>query len=144
MIVACCDAECVVLAEHGGRLYDGLLPTLETLHGQFHMSIVSNCGLGYIESFYTGNQTRSYFDDEENAARTGKGKADNIRLVMERNHLDRAIYIGDTQGDYHAAMQAGVEFVHAAYGFGKAPEAKWRIGQPSELPALVSQIIQQW
>ena len=46
-------------------------------------------------------------------------KGENIRLVTERNHLDAAVYVGDIQGDYEASRQAGVGFIHAAYGFGK-------------------------
>ncbi len=37
---------------------------------------------------------------------------------MERNSLDRAVYVGDTQGDLDASDSAGVPFIHAAYGFG--------------------------
>ena len=155
IIVGCCDAECVVLAEHGGQLYPELLPTLESLHMRYHMSVVSNCGLGYIESFYAGNHTRAYFDDEENAARTGLGKAENIALVMRRNGLRRAVYIGDTEGDYQAARKADgllraedsdacVAFIHAAYGFGQAPEARWRVRSVAELPACIREITAHW
>lgn len=140
VIVECCDAECIPLAKYGGELYDGLEEVLGTLHKKYHLSVVSNCGLGYIEAFFTGNKTQKYFDDYENAARTGMGKAENIRLVMERNGIDRAIYIGDTQGDYNAAMQAGVDFVLASYGFGDAPEARWKISSLYELPALAEMI----
>ena len=143
VIVACCDAECIPLAEHGGRLFEGLETVLKKLHERYHMSVVSNCGLGYIEAFYQGNRTKQYFDDEENAARTGMGKADNIRLVMERNGIDRAVYIGDTLGDYQAAKQASVDFVFAAYGYGDAPDAKWRIDSLNELPALIEQIFSE-
>lgn len=140
VIVECCDAECIPLAKYGGRLYPDLENVLEELHARYHMSVVSNCGLGYIEAFFQGNGTARYFDDYENAARTGMGKAENIRLVMERNGLERGVYIGDTQGDYLAAKQAGTDFVHAAYGFGKAPDAAWRINSLRELPALLERI----
>ena len=57
--------------------------------------------------------------------RTGKQKWENIRLVVERNHLQRPVYVGDTAMDQEAAQKAGVPFLHAAYGFGDvtgAPE----------------------
>lgn len=141
LIYGCCDWENVPLAKYGGDLFDGLIPVLKELHRKYHMSVVSNCGLGYIEAFFTGNRTEEYFDDYENAVRTGMGKAENIRLVMERNGLDRAIYIGDTNGDYTASVKAGVDFILAAYGYGDAPEAKWRIDHLSELPAVVEKIL---
>ena len=140
MIYGCCQWENIPLAEHGGELFDGLIPVLEQLHGQYHLSVVSNCGLGYIEAFFTGNHTASYFDDYENAARTGQGKAENIRLVMARNGLERAVYIGDTQGDWNAAQKAGIPFVLAAYGYGDAPQARWRIDHLRQLPAVLEEI----
>lgn len=143
VIVACCDAECIPLSIHGGKLYEGLEQILAQLHREYHMSVVSNCGLGYIEAFYSGNHMRQYFDDEENAARTGLGKAGNIRLVMQRNGLDHAVYIGDTQGDRQAAEEAGVAFVYAAYGFGHVPDAKWKIERLSELPNVIKQILRE-
>ena len=140
MIYGCCQWENIPLAEHGGELFDGLIPVLERLHRQYHLSVVSNCGLGYIEAFFTGNHTASYFDDYENAARTGQSKAENIRLVMARNGLGRAVYIGDTQGDWKAATAAGIPFVLAAYGYGDAPQARWRIDHLSQLPAGLEEI----
>lgn len=140
MIYGCCQWENIPLAEHGGELFDGLIPVLEQLHRQYHLSVVSNCGLGYIEAFFTGNRTASYFDDYENAVRTGQSKAENIRLVMARNGLERAVYIGDTQGDWNAATAAGIPFVLAAYGYGDAPQARWRIDHLSQLPAVLEEI----
>ncbi len=52
--------------------------------------------------------------------------------------MDDAVYVGDIQGDYDASMDAGVKFIHAAYGFGtiedKVPEihtnsVNWRTWQ---------------
>lgn len=33
---------------------------------------------------------------------------------MKRNHIESAVYVGDTEGD----QAAGIPFVYAAYGFG--------------------------
>lgn len=55
---------------------------------------------------------------------------------MERNHLRRPVYVGDTAMDQEAARLAGIPFLHAAYGFGKvegAPELR----SPLELLDLV-------
>ena len=59
---------------------------------------------------------------------------------MERNRINRAVYVGDTQMDA-AAADAGIPFIHAAYGFGAVPEAQWIIGDFSELPGPVSRIL---
>ena len=41
-----------------------------------------------------------------------------IKLIVERNNIDEAVYVGDIQGDYDSSKRAGVKFIHAAYGFG--------------------------
>lgn len=139
-IYGCCALENDFLTERGGILYPQEEPVLRLLRERYHMSIVSNCGQGYIEAYLTAHRMWPLFDDRENAVNTGMGKAENIRLVMERNALDCAVYVGDTQGDWQAAGRAGAVFVHAAYGFGQVPEAKWRIASLAELPALLEQI----
>ena len=69
---------------------------------------------------------------------TGLPKAGNIRLLMERSGVAEAVMVGDTALDYEAACGANVPFIHAAYGFGQVPEAKWRIGALSELPEVAA------
>ena len=125
----------------GGRLYPNLLPVLEELGRTHLLAVVSNCGLGYIEAFFSGNRTGRYFDDYENAARTGLSKGENIRLVMERNHIVRALYVGDTQGDRAAARAAGIPFVHAAYGYGRVSDADGVIQAVNELPSVVEKLL---
>ena len=143
VISACFEAECGPLSQYGGRLYEGFEEVLRALHKSYFMAVVSNCGEGYIEAFYQGNQTKRFFDDEENAGRTGMGKAENIRLVLQRNGLDRAVYIGDTEGDFLAAQKAGIEFIHAAYGFGTVKEPCKKIHSLFELPKLLEDIFSE-
>ena len=77
-----------------------------------------------------------YFTDWECSGRTGLPKGENIRLVVERNHLQAPVYVGDTRLDYEAAQQAGVPFIHAAYGFGTI-EGVTAIHKPVELLELI-------
>ena len=108
------------VARVGGRLYDGLEETLRYLSGKYKLYIVSNCQKGYIEAFLRYHGLESYFADHENAENTGLTKGENIRLVMARQGLHRTVYVGDTAGDQQAAAAAGVPFIFAAYGFGRA------------------------
>jgi len=39
--------------------------------------------------------------------------------IKKEYSLVNPVYIGDTAGDQEAATLANVEFIHAAYGFGK-------------------------
>ena len=141
VVNGCCDAECVPLAKHGGKLYPGEESVLAALTENYLLAVVSNCGLGYIEAFFSGNQTGQYFDDCENAARTGFSKGENVRLVMERNGIEKAVYVGDTEGDHAAARAAGVPFIHAAYGFGTVSGADAVIRTLEELPRAAAKLL---
>jgi phosphoglycolate phosphatase len=104
----------------GVVLYDGCLDVLNRLSRKYKLFIVSNCGIGYIESFMDTFNVSSLFTDFENYGRTGMSKADNIKLVIERNGLSAPIYVGDTAGDESSARTAGIPFVYAKYGLGRA------------------------
>jgi len=119
----CCDYECIYLAEHGATLYEGLEDALRVLSLNYKLFIVSNCQEGYIQCFFQAYpELEQYFTDYEYPGRSGKLKADNIRIIVERNQLKAPIYVGDTQGDATAAKEAGVPFVFARYGFGNVSE----------------------
>lgn len=132
----CCQVECQYLAVHGGRLYPGIPELLATLSEKVPLFIVSNCNTDYIPSFLTGHRLHAFFKDWECIGRTGLPKWENIRLVVERNRLQRPLYVGDTAMDQEAAQKAGVPFLHAAYGFGQVANAA-RLQSPLDLLNLV-------
>lgn len=129
------------LLRHGAKLFPREAETLETLSRDYRLFIVSNCQDGYIEAYLGHYRFGRFFADTECFGRTGKNKAENIRLLLERNPLEKAVYVGDTQLDFESAASAGIPFIHAAYGYGKAERAAHSIRAISELPALVSQIL---
>lgn len=136
----CCIEELVYLREYGGVLYPDLIETLRKLVKKYNLYIVSNCQEDYIETFLEYHELEGLFSDYENHGRTNLSKGENIRLVMERNKLDRAVYVGDTQGDYDAARIAGIPFIHAKYGFGNINDKdSCFINIITELPALIEQ-----
>lgn len=106
------------LREHGGILYPKIRPTMEKLKEKYHLYIVSNCQSGYIEAFLDYYQLHDLIEDIECYGNNGLQKGKNIALLYQRNALDDAVYVGDIQGDYEASQDAGVKFIHAAYGFG--------------------------
>ena len=119
LIKYCCKEELKYLSYNNVKLYPNLYETLKELSGNYKLFIVSNCMKGYIEKFLEISKTKDLFQDYENAETTGLSKGQNIKLVMKRNNLKKVLYIGDTIKDYQATIQAGVDFVQAAYGFGK-------------------------
>ena len=50
---------------------------------------------------------------------TKVSKGESIKILMDKNDIKDAAYVGDIQGDCDSARYAGIKFIHAAYGFGK-------------------------
>ena len=133
----CCDYENEYLRKHGGNLYPELENTLIRLKEKYHLYIVSNCQSGYIEAFLDYYEFGKYFDDIECYGNNLFEKGDNIALIVKRNNLDKAWYIGDIQGDYDATMKAGLDFIHAAYGFGTIEQSVPELENLCDLPELM-------
>ncbi len=140
LIGLCGEAENEYLSRHGAILYDGLEDTLRTLSKDHRLFIVSNCQEGYIQAFLEAHKLGQYFTDFEMSGRTGMPKWDNIRLIIERNALAKAVYVGDTDGDRKAANLAGIPFIFAAYGFGSVSDPDGVIHEISELPACLQSL----
>ena len=137
LLEQCCDHENDYLRKHGGVLYPDLEKTLIRLKKKYHLYIVSNCQSGYIEAFLDFYGFGKYFDDIECYGNNLKDKGSNIALLAGRNKLEKAYYIGDIQGDYDATMKAGLEFIHAAYGFGTIEQEVTELMRFSDLPDLL-------
>ena len=112
--------------------YPGIVEALRTLAGTHRLFIVSNSQRGYPElcirklglGCICGHLC---FGD------TGTTKGKTIRTLMEKYNITDCAYIGDTQGDYEATLEAGVPFLWAAYGFGTPAGYDARIDQFSDL-----------
>ncbi len=143
LVKLCCERENAYLRQYGGDLYPGLEETLRALSKRYPLYIVSNCQSGYIEAFLDYYGFEKYFQDMECFGNNKQGKAENIALVVSRNQLKQAVYVGDIQGDYDASMQAGVEFIHAAYGFGKIRCRTPLIHSLPELLEVVEEVLEQ-
>lgn len=136
----CSAEELDYLSAHPGTPFPRMAETLEALSRDYALAVVSNCQTGYIELFLN-SRGPACIADHECAGRTGRPKGENIRLVMERNGIERAIYVGDTQGDLDAADLAGIPFVHAAYGFGRVDRPTPAIRGLDELPAVAAWLL---
>ena len=127
------EEEVRYLTVHGAVLYEGVEDTLKQLQEKYKLYIVSNCQDGYVPAFLYAHKLEPYFVDIEMSGRTGLDKGSNIKLLMQRNRIHTAVYVGDTDGDEKAARAAGVPFVYAAYGFGEAVSPDARIKDIREL-----------
>lgn len=129
------------ITEHGGVLYEGVEETLAKLKEMgVQMAVVSNCQDGYIKAFLDSMDMWKYFVDYEEWGRTFLSKAENIKLVMERNGASKGIYVGDIQNDSNAAHEAGIECIFASYGFGEINDAVATLKSFDELPAVLEEL----
>ena len=123
------------------HVYDDLESTLGILSKNYFLGIISNCQCGYIEAFLFAHKLEKYFSDFEMSGRTNLTKGENIKLVMERNGIDKAVYLGDTIGDQIAAKDAEIPFVFASYGFGTTENPEYTISSFDELPKVAEKIL---
>lgn len=120
LLVLCCEYEHDILEGCSEEiLYPGVAEVFEALSKKCKVGVVSNCQSGYIELFLKKNDLEKYVVDTECYGDTLLSKGENIKLLMKRNGIENAIYVGDTIGDYNATVSAGIPFVFAKYGFGQ-------------------------
>lgn len=137
----CCVYENEYLKEHGGILFPDLEKTFTALRENYDLYIVSNCQAGYIEAFLDHYGFWHYFKDIECYGNNDLPKSENIKKIVERNNLTKAVYVGDIQGDYDATMAAGLPFIHAAYGFGTIAQETAKVDSFAELVKVVPEVL---
>ena len=143
VIRLCSDAEIIYLKKHHVPMFNDFSKTVKALSEHYFLGIVSNCQYGYIDDFLDSCGCPELFYDYEFAERTGLSKGENIRLLMERNHINKAVYVGDTQGDADAAKMAGIPFIHASYGYGTVGCPDATILSMSELTDIVPALLER-
>lgn len=137
---ACYDYEDAFLEEHSGVFYDGVIDTLEKLAETYNLYVVSNCQLGYIETTLRYAGLTDKIKDHLCYGDTLAHKGETIKILMSRNNIEKAIYVGDTQGDFEACQMAEIPMIFANYGFGKVENPDYIINDIKELPALIEQL----
>lgn len=132
--------EAEMMPELGGTLYPDVKETIKELASHYRLFMVSNCGVRGLENFVAYNGLEPYFTDLLSHGSTGKSKAENIRTLIERYGLKRAVYVGDTQSDADSAHKAGVPIVWTAYGFGHVADPDATIHTFAELPRAIKEL----
>ena len=122
-----------LVAEMGGALYSGVEDGIGRLSRRLPLFIVSNCQSGYIETFLGRNGIGKHFRDFECWGNTGLSKAENLKVIVDRNALGSPVLVGDTPGDQSAARECGVPFVYVDWGVGECHGADHRFSSFAEL-----------
>ena len=128
------------IAVHGAELFPREREILEELSKNYVLCILTNSSAGYVDLLFEVTGFRDLFTDSISHGENGLNKTENIRILMERNQLDAAAYIGDTRDDQIYSEAVPVPFIFAAYGHGQALDPAYTINTFSELPQVVNSI----
>lgn len=116
------DARSGLIPAMGGVLYDGVMEGLKALSTKYQLFILSNCAKGIIRLFIDWAGIDEYITDEFAYGVNHMPKNHNIKLLMEKHHLQNPVYVGDTEGDGQQSRLAGIPFVLVTYGFGNTAD----------------------
>lgn len=116
--------------------YPGVRETMEELAKTHRLFIVSNSQQGYPELCISKLGLTGCITGHLCFGDTGTSKGKTIRTLMEKYNITSCAYIGDTQGDYEATVEAGVPFLWASYGFGTPAGYAGKIDSFEELLKL--------
>ena len=117
----CIESEDQYLGDHpcDTIAYPDILPTMEQLAKKHRLFIVSNGQKGYPQLAARKLKVDHLIEGYLSYGDTGTHKGETIRILMKNHSITDAVYVGDTQGDYEATVDAGIDFIWADYGFGK-------------------------
>ncbi len=119
LIDRCMDMERQHMQEDECRIgFPGVRETIAQLAEEHRIFIVSNCECGYPELTIEKMGLTPYISGHLCFGDTGTTKGKTILTLMEKHNISSCVYVGDTQGDYEATLEAGIPFIWASYGFG--------------------------
>ena len=116
--------------------YPRVKETMAELAKKHRLFIVSNAQCGYPELCIDKLGLGDYIQGHMCFGDTGTSKGKTIRTLMERHNIENCIYIGDTQGDYEATVEAGVPFLWCTFGFGTPEGFAAKVDSFEQLLAL--------
>ncbi len=119
MMKRCMDTENRYLFDNDCNIgYPKVRETLEQLSKRHRLFIVSNSEQGYPELCMEKLGLEPFIQGHLCFGDTGTSKGQTLLRLMKEQNIESCIYIGDTQGDYEATLEAGIPFLWAEYGFG--------------------------
>ena len=129
----CLEYENIAIRTSDCPAYDDVETVIKALAQNHKLFIVSNCMAGYIEGFLENKNLEKCITDFTCPDYTNMYKSENIKLIMQRNNLEDAVYVGDTLLDFESCNKISIPMIFASYGFGKVPDAAVTISSFAEL-----------
>lgn len=113
-------AEIAAIKQFGGTFYPGVHKGIQQLSKHYPIFLLSNCQDWYLKLFLNFSELEPYLTGYDCHGMSGENKCTMLQAMQKKYNLAHPVYIGDIGNDQKQARDAGVEFVHAAYGFGNA------------------------
>lgn len=129
-----------LIKKNKAYLYDGMIDTIKDLSKKYKLAIVTNSSDDYAKTFIDVSGLNDYFTDYLGAATYGITKAEAIKKIVEKYNEPDSFYIGDIKKDMDSAIEAGIRFIHARYGFEKDVDSKYYINDIRELAGVLDEI----
>ena len=128
--------------------YAGVLEVLEVLKGEYPVAIVSNKHHSAVQAlcaFYFGD----VYARGEQVDCPRKSAPDMLLRTMEDLHVDKCIYVGDSEVDVLTARNAGVPCLSVLWGFRNMEElqnagGKHFCNDVSKLPRMLKAMIAEY
>lgn len=112
------DEQYKIILKDGGILFDGVADGIKKLSKYYRLFIVSNCPKDTIRCFLIWSKMEDFFTGHIAHGENYKSKAENIKFLKRKYHINRGIYVGDTDSDSKSSGEAELPFVFMTYGFG--------------------------
>ena len=125
--------ETEAVKSEGGIFFDGVLEGIRQLADRHKIFLVSNCQEWYMDLFLDFSHLRPVLTGMDCHGLSGLPKNEMLSRTKDRHQLRCPGYIGDTNGDETAAKQAGMAFIHVAWGFGRPEGRPTTVNSFSEL-----------
>ena len=117
----CMDTENKYLYENECKIgYPDVKETVAELAKHYRLFIVSNSQCGYPELCMEKLGLAPYIEGHLCFGDTGTSKGQTILTLIKKHNIRSCVYIGDTQGDREACLEANVPFIFCTYGLGQA------------------------
>lgn len=108
------------LQSEGGTFYDGVIEGVKRLAASNKIFIVSNCKEPYMNLFLKFSGFKPILTGFDCNGMSGLPKGEMLTKMKKDYSLNNPVYIGDTDLDETSAGLANMDFIYAAYGFGKS------------------------
>ena len=109
------------------RPYPGVVPALESLHGEFRLAVLTNKPVMESVRILEGLDLRRYFQAVYGGDSFARKKPDpiGVRFLQEEtgSDTDETLLVGDSTVDFSTARNAGIRSCLVRYGMGPWDEA---------------------